>query len=245
MEKENKEIAKIVQNNYEVPDDVNQKINNAFEEIKKQNPYLESKNKKEEFKMEKTNIVYKVAIVLIFLFLTGNAVSLAFGGNNIYTMIYKFFVPTSNEVVVEGEKEEVNNIGVQSSLGYKIEYDKEDFKLERIGDKDYYRVNIPDMSESVYFVIYHTDSSYENLDKKDKTEETKIDGKNAFMVELIDGKKQDSSKNYSLDSKVVDTWHIDAGKGSYIIEAHYTIETVEGWGSRIRQMINSFKIVES
>ncbi len=249
MEKNDKKISKIVKENYEVPDSVNQKMKDAFEKIRNQNidSKAENQDKERKYKMKKFNIFYKVAAVLGVLFLGGNAIALAFGGDNIYSMIYRMFEPSEEEkidhVIVEGEKEEVDYLGVESSLGYTIQYDEKSFTLERIGDKDYYSVNIPEVSKMVYFVVYHLDTAYADL-KDNNIEETTIGDRNAFVVKLIDGKEYDVNAPYSWDSDVVDTWYIDAGEGTYIVEIHCFMEAVEGWGTRMRQMLNSFKVVE-
>ena len=190
---------------------------------------------------------YKVAAVFVALFLGINAIALAVGSDNIYSMIYRYFVPDEgeriNQVSVEGEKEDVEYVGVESSLGYTIQYDDSDYNLERIDDKDYYRVNNPGISETVYFVVYHMDAAYAEL-KSIEAEETTIGDRQAFMLESIDGKEYDVNAEYSWDSEVVDTWYINAGQGTYVVEIHCFMEAFEGWGAKMTQLLSSFKVVE-
>ena len=196
----------------------------------------------------KINVGYKVAAVFVALFLGMNAIALAEGSDNIYSMIYRFFVPDKEErihaVSVEGDKEDVDYVGVESSLGYSIQYDDAVYHLERIDGKDYYRVNNPEISETVYFVVYHVNTAYAELSNRGG-EEAFLGDRPAFMLETIDGKEYDVNGEYSGDSEVVDTWYIDAGQGTYVVEIHCFMEALEGWGTEIRQMLNSFKVVES
>ncbi len=209
--------------------------------IKRKNEYMERRNKN----MKNFKIFTKIFAVVLVIFLGGNAIAFALGENNIYTMIYKFFAPNEEEklntIDVEGEKEDIQTIGVESNIGYSIQYDEESFKLERSGDKDYYRV--VDMEDEIYFLVYHTNTSYNDL-KPDNVEEITINGRNAFTKELIDGKEFDENSEVSWDSDVLDTWYIDDDEGTYIIEVHYFLEAQEGWGKRISQMINTFEVVE-
>lgn len=249
MEEKDKKIAKMVKENYHMPESIHQKIEDSFEKIRNQTHASQTSKTSMEVKyhMNKWNIFYRVATFLIVLFLGGNAIALAFGENNIYSMIYRFFEPNEEEkidhVIVEGEVEQVDYSGVESSLGYVIQYDEEAFRLERIGDKDFYRVKIPEISETVYFVIYHIDTAFADL-KEEGIEETTIGNRQAYMTELIDGNEYNENTDYSWNSNVIDTWYIDGDKGTFVVEIHYFMEAAEGWGVRIREMLNSFRMVE-
>lgn len=230
-----KYIHEYIKENYDVPENVNEKIDFAFEKIKKG-----------ECKMRKASIIGKAIASLVAVFLCGNLIALAFGENNIYKVIFEFFKPNDEEkienVIIEGEKEAVDYSGVKSSIGYKIQYDDESFNLTRSGDRDMYVLNIDALKDKVYFEIYYIDEKYNDL-KPDEVEELKLNDKNAFVTSLIDGAEYDANKNYSWDSDVLETWHIDAELGTYIINVHYFMEATEGWGARIDNMISSFEVV--
>ena len=203
--------------------------------------------------MKGKNLVFKVAGIIIVIFLFGNVISLAFGGTNIYTMIYEHFnVPEEEKVTdidIEGMKENVDYIGVKSSIGYEIQYDEDALNLSRENEKDFYRASIDEIKDKVYFSIEFLETSYEDfkLENKDNDiEEFYINGQRAFNVNFIDGDFFDETKNttWDWDSDVKTLWYIDAKEGTYLVEEHYFMEAAEGWGVRLNQMINTFKIVE-
>ena len=218
--------------------------------------------------MKGKNLIFKVAGIIIVIFLFGNVISLAFGGTNIYTMIYEHFnvpkeekvnytmiyehfnVPEDekvNYIYIEGMKENVDYIGVKSSIGYEIQYDEEVLNLSRENKKDFYRASIDEIKDKVYFSIEFLETSYEDFkleNKNNDIEEFYINGQRAFNVNFIDGDFFDETKDTTWDSDVKTLWYIDAKEGTYLIEEHYFMEAAEGWGARLGQMINTFKIVE-
>ncbi len=234
-----KNICEYVKKNYEISEEVDDKINLTFENLKEKEGCCD---------MKRVSVIGKIVASLVVLFLGGNIIALACGGNNIYTMIFEFFKPNEEEkidsVILEGGEEKVDYIGLKSSIGYTIQYDDESLNLVRSGDKDIYMSNIDEIKDKVYFEIYHVDTAYSDL-KSGEIEEFEINGNDTFVTTLIDGKEYNENSNYNWDSDILETWHIDAGKGTYIIEVHYFMEATEGWGTRISNMIQSFKIVET
>lgn len=236
-----KEVSNFIKSNVNIPDIVEQEINYAFDKIKNENREKNIKNK---------NMFRKAAMIVILIFLCGNAVSLAFGGANIYTMIYEYFnVPEEekvNDIVIEGINEDVNYVGVKSSIGYTIQYDEEAFLLSREDEKDVYRTNIDSIKDKVYFTAQYLEKSYDELKNENSdVEEFEINGQKAFKVIFIDNVLYNETQNttWNWDSDVKTLWYIDAKEGAYFIEEHYFFEATEGWGARINQMLNTFKIV--
>ncbi len=163
-----------------------------------------------------------------------------------------FSVPNEekiNNIIVEGMTEEVNYKGIKSSLGYTIQYDDESLNLTRENKKDFYRATIDDIKDKVYFTVEHLEKSYDELKNENKDnniEEVEINGQKAFKVTFIDDVLFDENNNttWKWDSDVKKFWYIDANNGTYLIEEHYFFEATEGWGVRINQMLNTFKIIE-
>lgn len=243
MDKKEKDISEFIKSNVNLPNIVDEKINSAFKKIKSERREKDMKNK---------NVFGKVAAIIALIFLCGNAVSLAFGGANIYTMIYEYFkVPEEekvNDITIEGMKEDVNYVGIKSSIGYTIQYDEEALKLSRENEKDVYRVNIEDIKDKVYFTVEYLETPYEELKNENKNnniEKVEINGQKAFIVTFIDDILSSENQNFTWDSDVKTLWYIDANNGTYFIEEHYFFEATEGWGVRIAQMLNTFKIVEN
>ena len=244
MDKKDKEISNFIKFNANVPNIVDQKINFAFDKIKSESREKDMKNK---------NVFGKFAAIIALIFLCGNAVSLAFGGANIYTMIYEYFnVPEEekvNDIIIEGIEEDVDYVGIKSSIGYTIQYDEEALNLLRENEKDVYRVNIDSIKDKVYFTVEYSEKSYDELKNENKNnsiEEFEINGQKVFKVTFIDDVLFDETQNttWKWDSDVKTFWYIDANDGTYFIEEHYFFEATEGWGVRLNQMINTFKIIE-
>lgn len=236
-----KEISDFIKSNISIPDIVEQKINYTFDEIKSERIEKDMKNK---------NIFRKIAMISVLIFLCGNAVSLAVGGANIYTMIYEYFNVSEeekvNDITIEGIQEDVNYIGIKSSIGYTIQYDENALKLSRENEKDVYRVDIDSIKDKVYFTVEYLEKTYNELKNENgNTEEFEINGQKAFKVIFINNVLYDESQNatWKWDSDVKTLWYIDANEGTYFIEEHYFFEATEGWGARIGQMIDTFKIV--
>lgn len=237
-----KEISNFIKHNVDIPDIVEQKINYAFDGLK-------SKEKKRYEKIK--NIFRKVAEISVFAFLCGNAVSLAFGGVNIYTMIYEYFniskAEKINHITIEGIEEDVNYVGIKSSIGYTIQYDENALNLLRENEKDVYRVDIDSIKDKVFFTVQYIEKSYEELKAENTNiEEIEINGQRAFKVTFIDDVLYNETQNstWKWNSDVKTLWYIDAKEGTYFIEEHYFFEATEGWGARINQMLNTFKIVQ-
>lgn len=244
MDKKEKEISNFIKFNTNVPNIVDQKINFAFDKIKSESREKDMKNK---------NVFGKFAAIIALIFLCGNAVSLAFGGANIYTMIYEYFnVPEEekvNDIIIEGIEEDVDYVGIKSSIGYTIQYDEEALNLLRENEKDVYRVNIDSIKDKVYFTVEYSEKPYDELKNENKNnsiEEFEINGQKVFKVTFIDDVLFDETQNttWKWDSDVKIFWYIDANDGTYFIEEHYFFEATEGWGVRLNQMINTFKIIE-
>jgi len=241
MDKEDRDISRYLKSNVETPKIVDEKINFAFDKLKAE---------KGMKKMNKKITISKIVAIVTALFLSGNAVSFAFGGPNIYTMIYEYFTVPEEEkvtnIMVEGLEEETDYTGLKSSIGYTIQYDTESLNLTREGEKDYYRANIEGFEDKVYFIIEYSEKSYDeykNENKQYDVEEFEINGQKAFFVEFIDDILLTENTDYSWDSDVKTLWYIDAGTGTYCIEEHYFQEATEGWGERFNQMIRTIKIV--
>lgn len=152
-----------------------------------------------------------------------------------------------NNIIIEGMQEEVNYEGTKSSLGYTIQYDEEALNLTRENEKDIYRANNDDIKDKVYFTVEYLNKSYDDLKKENKDnnfEEIEVNGQKAFIVTYIDNVLFDENNNstWKWDSDVKTLWYIEADDGTYFIEEHYFFEATEGWGVRLNQMINTFKI---
>lgn len=173
--------------------------------------------------------------------------------NNVYErfLIYKYIDISGDEkiteITVEGMKEDVDYTSVKSSMGYMIQYDKDAFTLTRVQDKDVYRSNIEEISDEVYFTVEYLEKTFDELKTENlanDVEENEINGRRGFSTTFIDGISVSKNQNVKWDSDVKTFWYIDAGKGTYLIEEHYFFEAAEGWGVRMNQMINTFKVVE-
>lgn len=97
-------------------------------------------------------------------------------------------------------------------------------------------------------MVEYLEKTYDELKNENKNnniEEFEINGQKAFTVTFIDDVLFDETKNttWKWDSDVKTLWYIYANEGTYFIEEHYFLEATEGWGVRINQMLDTFKII--
>ncbi len=197
----------------------------------------------------KKNLVWKIVIIVVLVFLVGNGISFALGGMNIYTMIHDLFKAPEEEIKdieLEGNKENVNMVKVDSPLGYSILYDKDYFKFSGDGQKDYYRATAEGMEDKIYFMIEHGNATYDEMKNEEKfkeAEEFEINGRRAFRLKFLDEKLIDSGEQ-KWDTNVKVLSFIEANKGVFCVEEHYFLEAAEGYGARMDQIKNTFKVNE-
>ncbi len=198
----------------------------------------------------KKNLIWKVVIIVILVFLFGNGISFALGGMNIYTMIYDLFKGTPEEptnIELEGNKENVNMVKINSQLGYSIQYDKDYFTFSGDNEKDYYRATAEGMEDKIYFMIEHGNATYDDMKNEEKfkeAEEFNINGRRAFRIEFMDGKLMDDGDEQNWYTQVKALCFIEANKGVFCVEEHYFLEATEGYGVRMEQIINTIKLNE-
>ncbi len=170
-------------------------------------------------------------------------------GENLENEDFKFYVAPEDKriksIMLEGMEEEVNYEYVESSLGYRFQLDKADFLISREDDKDYYRSK--DLENDLYFTVEFKDINFEEEKEKQKQniisdDDYTVNQNRAFCV---DGESPSSNDTLSFDSKFEDIIYVEAPNGVYIIKEHYFMEAIEGWVSRVAQMLGlSFEIVD-
>ena len=205
------------------------------------------------FKDDKIIYVDETKIEEEMIFTSEDAKDILERANNVYErfLTYKYVEISGDEkiteIAIEGMQEDVDYIGIKSSLGYILQYDKSALTLTREQNKDVYRANIDDIRDKVYFTVEYLEKPFDELKSEildNDVEENEINGRRAFSITFIDGISVSKNQDVKWDSDVKNLWYIDAGEGTYLIEEHYFFEAAEGWGVRINQMINTFKIVE-
>lgn len=180
---------------------------------------------------------------------TTNDNQTAESGENLENEDFKFYAAPDDKriksIMLEGMEEEVNYEYVESSLGYRFQLEKADFLISREGDKDYYRSK--DLENDLYFTVEFKDINFEEEKEKQKQniisdDDYTVNQNRAFCV---DGKSSSGDGTLSFDSKFEDIIYVEAPNGVYIIEEHYFMEAIEGWVSRVAQMLGlSFEIVD-
>lgn len=180
---------------------------------------------------------------------TTNDNQTAESGENLEKEDFKFYAAPDDKkiksIMLEGMEEEVNYEYVESSLGYRFQLEKADFLISREDDKDYYRSK--DLENDLYFTVEFKNINFEEEKEKQKQniisdEDYTVNQNRAFCV---DGKSSSGDGTLSFDSKFEDIIYVEAPNGVYIIEEHYFMEAIEGWVSRVAQMLGlSFEIVD-
>lgn len=180
---------------------------------------------------------------------TTNDNQTAESGENLEKEDFKFYAVSEDKriksIMLEGMEEEVNYEYVESSLGYRFQLEKADFLISREDDKDYYRSK--DLENDLYFTVEFKNINFEEEKEKQKQniisdEDYTVNQNRAFCV---DGKSSSGDGTLSFDSKFEDIIYVEAPNGVYIIEEHYFMEAIEGWVSRVAQMLGlSFEIVD-
>ena len=180
---------------------------------------------------------------------TTNDYQTAESGENLEKEDFKSYaVPEDKRIksiMLEGMEEEVNYEYVESSLGYRFQLEKADFLISREDDKDYYRSKY--LENDLYFTVEFKNINFEEEKEKQKQniisdEDYTVNQNRAFCV---DGKSSSGDATLSFDSKFEDIIYVEAPNGVYIIEEHYFMEAIEGWVSRVAQMLGlSFEIVD-
>ena len=170
-------------------------------------------------------------------------------GENLENEDFKFYAAPEDKriksIMLEGMEEELNYEYVESSLGYRFQLDKADFLISREDDKDYYRSK--DLENDLYFTVEFKDINFEEEKEKQKQniisdDDYTVNQNRAFCV---DGESPSSNDTLSFDSKFEDIIYVEAPNGVYIIKEHYFMEAIEGWVSRVAQMLGlSFEIVD-
>lgn len=170
-------------------------------------------------------------------------------GENLENEDFKFYVAPEDKriksIMLEGMEEEVNYEYVESSLGYRFQLEKADFLISREDDKDYYKSK--DLENDLYFTVEFKDINFEEEKEKQKQniisdDDYTVNQNRAFCV---DGESPSSNDTLSFDSKFEDIIYVEAPNGVYIIKEHYFMEAIEGWVSRVAQMLGlSFEIVD-
>lgn len=180
---------------------------------------------------------------------TTNDNQTAESGENLENEDFKFYeVPDDKRIksiMLEGMEEEVNYEYVESSLGYRFQLEKADFLISREDDKDYYRSK--DLENDLYFTVEFKNINFEEEKEKQKQniisdDDYTVNQNRAFCV---DGKSPSSNDTLRFDSKFEDIIYVEAPNGVYIIKEYYFMEAIEGWASRVAQMLGlSFEIVD-
>lgn len=173
-------------------------------------------------------------------------------GENIKKENFKFYEAPENKkiksIMLEGMEEEVNCEYVESSLGYRFQISKDDFLIENHDNKDYFKSK--DLPDDLYFTVEFQNINFEKAKEEQKeniisNEEYTVNGNKAFCVEYLDGKLATENVDFKFDSKMKDVIYIQAPEGVYIIEEYYFMEAIEGWVSRVAQMLTlSFEILK-
>lgn len=150
-------------------------------------------------------------------------------------------------IYLEGIEEEVDYTPVKSSLGYIIQYDKNQFELKREGQKDIYNIKTEGIDKDIYFTIEYLNEPYEKLKDDNKNNdiyESETNGYESFEVYYIDGDIRGSDYDYTWDSNVETYRYINGIEGTYLITVHYFMEAAEGWGTRIYSMVDTINLID-
>ena len=109
------------------------------------------------FKDDKIVFIDETKIEEEMIFTSEDAEDILERANNVYEIFltYKYVEISGDEkiteITIEGMQEDVDYIGIKSSLGYILQYDKSALTLIREENKDVYRTNIDDIRDKVYF----------------------------------------------------------------------------------------------
>ncbi|MHA6481531.1 hypothetical protein ACX1C1_06450 [Paenibacillus sp. strain BS8-2] len=187
------------------------------------------------------------AVVAITVFLTLPV------GTAMMDSIQHWFQPEKKiEIEVEGQKEETNGQAhVDQSSDYAIYFDKDRYKLVEGADRDMITTIDPlpaEYPEVSLTIEQKTEMLPEQL-AKELAEELKGDYARVDAVERVtapvDGYLVHAIDGNDRLSKVVNVYVVSNGKqGSFILSSNYFLEAAEGHGSRFRQTLEQFQVLE-
>jgi hypothetical protein len=154
-------------------------------------------------------------------------------------------------IEIEGNKEVVSVRNYISNLGYQIMMDEERFALTTTEASDLYSATNP--NTSVYPDIYIRITKTEKANQVNYVEDLKqqLLQENPQMKELSDTKintydalvfKSNFGTEYNSAIKTVAV--IEASTSYYTIETEYFLEAAEGYGARMKALLNTFTINE-
>ncbi|MDF2907287.1 MAG: hypothetical protein K0R34_2608 [Herbinix sp.] len=154
-------------------------------------------------------------------------------------------------IEIEGNKEVVSVRNYISNLGYQIMMDEERFALTTTEASDLYSATNP--NTSVYPDIYIRITKTEKANQVNYVEDLKqqLLQENPQMKELSDTKintydalvfKSNFGTEYNSAIKTVAV--IEASTSYYTIETEYFLEAAEGYGARMKALLNTFTFNE-
>jgi hypothetical protein len=139
----------------------------------------------------------------------------------------------TSKISLEGTDETITCKTNHSRYAYQVDYDIERFKVSNKDGADIYMAenSNPDLYPYVYMSV-----SESKMPNTINPEQTKIGNYDAKYAIVTEGKK--------WNSKVTEYYEVTVGYMTYLIELHYYLEASEGYGARLRAMLNTFRVGE-
>ena len=151
--------------------------------------------------------------------------------NDVYTKV----------IQIEGMDENVNYQRITGSYGYTLPIDIDHFEFKPGEDAD----NYPSLANDK---VYMTVSYLENTTAADAAASLTADNdmvsadESATTVGEYDATNIHAVYGSAPDSKIIDYYLIESNGGVYIISSVYFLEAAEGFGARMYDMTQDFKI---
>lgn len=136
-------------------------------------------------------------------------------------------------ITIEGMQEIISATTHQSELGYRLTYDVDRFRLNKVDSKDIYMAenNNPELYPYVFLSVAIIDDL-----PPGKLSSTSLGKYDAFFTTDREGTK--------WNSRIVDTYYIAKDKQFFQLEFHYFTEAAEGYGARMNAMLESFEMMK-
>ncbi len=152
--------------------------------------------------------------------------------NDVYTKV----------IQIEGMDENVNYQRINGSYGYTIPIDIDRFEFKPGEDTD----NYPSLAnDKVYMAVSYLEDATAADAAASLTADNDITSadESAITVGEYDATNIHAVYGGSPDSKIIDYYLIESNGGVYIISNVYFLEAAEGFGARMYDMTQDFKIL--
>lgn len=152
---------------------------------------------------------------------------------------------------IEGNQEVISVRDYISSLGYQIKMDEERFTYEATEGSDVYTALNPDASvyPDTYIKITRTDKAnqtnyLEDLKQQLLSENPRMEELPGTKLGSYDALVFKSNFGSEYNSAIKKDYVIESDKSYYTIETQYFIEAEEGYGARMKALLDTFVINE-